>query len=127
MPVKKSPTFLETARTFYGEAFDVRKKRELSMSMAEWAEMEPGEQSFAVAHLLYLDLHAQAQTHQLLGHVATLLDELAEAFTAAIEASIEEARAEHPDEIAFDEPEDIEPEPMVIDAEPASPSPGGEP
>jgi hypothetical protein len=119
MPSKKTPNFLELARTFYGEAFEAKTQRELAQAMAEWEEMEPGEQSFATAHLLYLNLQAQAQTLLLLGHVRDLLDELAEALTAALLANLEEPKSEEP---PFDEePDETLPEPMVIDAEPVPP------
>jgi hypothetical protein len=58
--------FLVTARSFYGAAFDHKKPKALARSMAEWAEMDEDEQSFAHAHLLYLNLQAQAATHKLL-------------------------------------------------------------
>ena len=87
--------------------------------MAEWEEMEEGERSFAQAHLLYLGLQAQAQTHALLGHVRGLLDELAEAFTVALEAGLAE-QGEDEDAAPFDEElADAEPPPMIIDADPA--------
>jgi hypothetical protein len=110
---KKTATFLDTARTFYGDAFEVHRKRDLAQSMTEWTELADDEQRFTVAHLLYLNLHAEAATHRMLGHVCQLLDEVAEAFSAAVELSLE------PD------PEDVEPHlpdpgppPDVIDAEP---------
>jgi predicted TPR repeat methyltransferase len=120
MPTKKNPNFLDLARTFYGEAFEAKTQRELAEAMAEWEEMEPGEQSFATAHLLYLQLQAQAQTQQLLGHVRSLLDELAEAFTAAVVANLEQDQDEEPQSFD-DEADEAMPEPMVIDAEPAPP------
>jgi hypothetical protein len=118
MPTKKNPNFLELAHAFYGEAFGAKTQRELAESMAEWEEMEPGEQCFATAHLLYLQLQAQAQTQQMLGHVRSLLDELAEAFTAAVVANLEQEQ----DEARSDEePSENLHEPMVIDAEPVLP------
>jgi hypothetical protein len=120
MPTKKSPNFLELAHAFYGEAFGAKTQRELAEAMAEWEEMEPGEQSFATAHLLYLQLQAQAQTQQLLGHVRSLLDELAEALTAALLANLEDQKDEDPQPFD-DEPDEPMPEPMVIDAEPLPP------
>ena len=61
-PAAKTHTFLDTARAFYGEAFEHTKKRDLARSITEWAEMDEDEQSFAQAHLLYLNLQAQAAT-----------------------------------------------------------------
>ena len=33
------PAFLDTARAFYAEAFERKKKRDLARSIAEWSEM----------------------------------------------------------------------------------------
>lgn len=87
-PSNPNPQYLETARTFYGEAFDHKKKRDLARSMEEWGELEVDEQSFAVAHLLYLNLHSQAASQKLLTQVRDLLDEVAESLTTAIEESL---------------------------------------
>ena len=46
-PAAKATTFLDTARAFYGEAFEHKKKRDLARSITEWAEMDEDEQSFA--------------------------------------------------------------------------------
>ena len=89
-PSTKTPAFLDAARAFYGEAFEHHTKRDLSRSIAEWGEMEQDEQSFAVAHLLYLNLQAQAAGQKLLTQVRDLLDEVAEGLTTAIEASLAE-------------------------------------
>ncbi len=92
--------FLATARSFYGAAFDHKKPKALARSMAEWAEMDEDEQSFAHAHLLYLNLQAQAATHKLLTQVRELLDEVAESLTVALETSLAEVAEarEEPDE-----------------------------
>jgi hypothetical protein len=122
---KSVPPFLAQGRAFYAEAFAHTRKSELADAMAEWTELDEAEQSFALAHLAYLNLEGQAVTQQLLGQVRDLLDELAEAFTMAVEASL-------PDEApSEDEPGDAEsplepvqsPLPDIIDAEPA----GGRP
>ena len=77
----KTPAFLDAARTFYAEAFEHRRKRDLAASMVEWADLDPAEQRFAVAHLLYLNLHAQAaqvralrQLRELLGDLVDVVD-----------------------------------------------------
>jgi len=104
MPSKTTPTFLTTARAFYGPAFDHKRKKALARSMAEWAEMDDDEQSFAHAHLLYLNLQAQAATQKMLSQVRDLLDEVAESLSVALEASMPEA--EDDDELEEDEEED---------------------
>jgi hypothetical protein len=116
---KKSVSpFLAQARAFYAEAFAHQRKSELADAMAEWTELDEAEQSFALAHLAYLDLEAQAVTHQLLGQVRDLLDELAEAFTMAVEASMDESREDAGAEDALEEPAPGAslPLPDVIDA-----------
>lgn len=104
MPSKTTPTFLTTARAFYGPAFDHKRKKALARSMAEWAEMDEDEQSFAHAHLLYLNLQAQAATQKMLSQVRDLLDEVAESLSVALEASMPEAEDE--DELQEDEEDD---------------------
>src|SRR5690349_11284633 len=117
---KSVPPFLAQARAFYADAFAHRRKDDLADAMVEWTELDEGEQSFALAHLAYLDLEAQAVTQQLLVHVRDLLDELAEAFTFAVEASLAE---EAPLEVEpLPEPPSFElppaPQADVIDHEP---------
>ena len=73
-----TPSFLSVAKAFYGPAFSPRRKSELAEAMADWAELTPDEQSFAMAHLQYLNLVAEAGTQQLLADVAELLEELVE-------------------------------------------------
>lgn len=104
-PTAKSPAFLDAARAFYGEAFEHHTKRDLSRSIAEWGEMEQDEQSFAVAHLLYLNLQAQAAGQKLLVQVRDLLDEVAEVLTTAIEASLAEPEVEREEEVEAPEAE----------------------
>src|SRR5690606_10996097 len=82
------PAFLDTARAFYGEAFEPRKERDLARSIEEWTEMEEDEQSFVVAHLLYLNLKAQAAGQRLLADVRDLLDEVADGLVSAIEEGL---------------------------------------
>jgi len=134
MPKPQSPTFLATARAFYGPAFDHTKKKALSRSMVEWTEMEEDEQSFAVAHLAFLNLQAQASTQKLLTQVRDLLDEVAESLSVALEASLPEEGDEEegddddedlvPGDVPEDElPPDIDDElPLEPDDAPAVPS-----
>jgi hypothetical protein len=123
MPKSTNPNlqFLDTARAFYAEAFDHKKKRDLAHSMEEWAELGEDEQSFAVAHLLYLNLQAQAAGQRLLVQVRDLLDEVAEGLTTAIEESL----PPEPDE-DLDAGDELPPEPgdlpPVVDA-PVEPAP----
>ncbi len=106
MPSKTTPTFLNTARAFYGPAFDHKRKKALARSMAEWAEMDEDEQSFALAHLAFLDLQAQAGTQRLLVQVRDLLDEVAESLSVALEASLPDEEEPEPQDVPDDELED---------------------
>jgi len=119
MPSKTTPTFLTTARAFYGPAFDHKRKKALARSMAEWAEMDEDEQSFAHAHLLYLNLQAQAATQKMLSQVRDLLDEVAESLSVALEASMPEAEdddeLEEEDDDGFPPDEDFETTPELPD------------
>ncbi len=82
----KSPAFLEAARAFYADAFEHRRKKDLAAAMEEWAEMDEAEQSFAVAHLLFLNLKGQADTLRVLVDVRDLLDEVADGVDQALDA-----------------------------------------
>ena len=109
-----NPAFLDTARAFYAEAFDHKRKRDLADSIAEWSEMDEGEQSFAVAHLLFLNLQAQAGTQRILGQVRDLLDEVAESLTTAIEASLPDPdEADRDDDREDDDADDEQPTPAA--------------
>ena len=137
MPTKTPiPSFLTTARAFYGPAFDHKKKKALARSMAEWTEMDEAEQSFAHAHLLYLNLQAQAATQKLIGQVRDLLDEVAESLAVALEASMPDADeddepeltdVDDDDEEPFDEaPAFVEPEPPDSEPEEEDPEDDGD-
>lgn len=116
---KSVPAFFQQARTFYADAFEHRRKADLADAMAEWGELDDAEQSFALAHLAYLQLEAQAGTQQLLTHIRGLLDELAEAFTLAVEASMADPTAsEATDEGVRDSPPEAVEIPHILDAEP---------
>ena len=119
---KSVPTFLTQARAFYADAFAHHRKADLADAMSEWEELDDAEQRFALAHLSYLNLEAQAQTQQLLVQLRDLLDELAEGLTVAVEAFAESAEEEEPEEaFEVEQPEEgvSMPIPDVIDAEPA--------
>lgn len=68
-PDDTTPSFLATARSFYDPAFGARREADLAEAMADWADLTPDEQSFAMAHLQYLGLLAQAGTQRLLVQV----------------------------------------------------------
>ena len=108
----KSPAFLETARAFYADAFEHRRKKDLGAAMEEWAEMDEAEQSFAVAHLLYLNLKAQADTLRVLVDVRDLLDEVADGVDQALDDDEPEDEGEGDDQ----------PDPSTDDAPSAAPS-----
>jgi hypothetical protein len=94
---------LEAARTFYGEAFDAQTPRALSASMRDWSRLSPDEQSFAVAHLTYLQIESLGAMQKLLAQGLRLLDEVAESLTTAIEESLPDRE---PDPDVDDEDDD---------------------
>ena len=124
---KPIPTFLAQARAFYADAFAHHRKATLSDAMSEWEELDESEQSFTLAHLSYLNIEAQAQTQQLLVQVRDLLNEIAEAFTVAVEASFaDEVEQEEEIEVPGEDlplPELPQSHADVIDAEPPAGSP----
>ena len=125
MPTKTptTPSFLTTARAFYGPAFDHKKKKALARSMSEWAEMDEDEQSFTAAHLAFLNLQAQAATQKLLTQVRDLLDEVAESLSVALEASLPEedddAEEEEEDGLGPEDVPDDDELPPEVDEAPA--------
>ena len=81
----RGPAFLTTAQSFYGDAFGARRRKDLADAIADWAELSDEEQSFALAHLQYLNLVAQAGTQRLLARVGGLLEELVEGVNDALD------------------------------------------
>lgn len=117
------PAFLTNARAFYGQAFDHKSSKGIARSMGEWAELDEDEQSFAQAHLAFLNLQAQATTQRLLVQVRDLLDEVADSLGAVLERFDEEEDEELPADFA--EPADdtesedpLPPEPGPVEEEP---------
>ena len=54
----KDPLWARAARLFYASSFDVRSKKAMSEAMADFLEMEDGEQRFHLAHLLFRQIQA---------------------------------------------------------------------
>ena len=63
----RGPLWARAARLFYASSFDVRSKKAMSEAMADFMEMEDGEQRFHLAHLLFRQIQAME------GVYATLL------------------------------------------------------
>jgi hypothetical protein len=80
----KNPAFLDAARGFYAEAFEHRRKKDLARSMAEWSDLDDAEQRFTIAHLLYLNVHAQAAQIRALRQLRDLLSDLADGVEDAL-------------------------------------------
>ena len=108
---RKEPRFLQLARRFYGEAFDVHRGKDLSAAMADWSELTEDEQSFTIAHLHYLNLLAQARNQKLLLQVRELLDEVAEGIGDVLDPEDEDDDSEG----GFDGDEELPPEPEELD------------
>ena len=110
----KTPLFLETARAFYADAFEHRRKKDLASAMEEWADLHEAEQSFAVAHLLFLNLTAQADPLRVLVDLRELLDEVADGVDQVLDAEDDEYEVN-------DEPSDDEdPNQDLVDDTPAT-------
>lgn len=129
MPTKtdrtpKMPAFLEAARVFYADAFEPRRKKDLAAAMVEWADLDESEQTFTVAHLLYLNLKAQGETVRLLLDLRGLVDEVADGVDQALDGDDE---AEADDATGPDEPgaeaRDSVPDGVRVDNQPATPAP----
>ncbi len=105
-------SFLDTARSFYGDAVGSRSPRNVDAARDDWAELPEEDRSFANAHLLYLNLMAQAGIARLLVQVRDLLEEIADALPEEPEDFDDE------DEHEAGEPFDEAPE--LFDAEPES-------
>lgn len=110
-------SFLDTARSFYGDAFGSRSTRNVDAARDDWAELPEEDRGFANAHLLYLNLMAQAGVARLLVQVRDLLEEIADA--------LPEEPDEYDDEDggAAGEPYDEAPELFDADPEPSSADP----
>ena len=120
MPKNKptDPAFLAAARAFYGPAFAARTKNDLAAAMADWSEMDEDEQRFAVAHLHYLHLQAEAGTQRLLRRMIDVLEEVADSLADALEASAPVEDVDVPDTADLVAPDlDDEPETGLTDAQ----------
>ena len=62
----KGPLWARAARLFYASSFDVRSKKAMSEAMADFVEMEDGEQRFHLAHLLFRQIQAMEDVHSTL-------------------------------------------------------------
>ena len=82
---RTEPAFLATARAFYGDAFGTRRRKDLAAAIEDWSDLSDEEQTFAQAHLAWLDLVAQAGTQRLLVQVRDLLEEMVEAMQEALD------------------------------------------
>jgi len=119
-PQKKprNPAFLDAARAFYAEAFEHRRKKDLARSMAEWSDLDDAEQRFTIAHLLYLNLHAQAAQTRALRQLRDLVGDVLDRVDDALQ----------PEDGDEDEEPALDDEPAVVDVAevvdaPAEPAP----
>ena len=106
----KQPAFLEAARAFYADAFEHRRKKDLAAAMEEWTDLDAPEQTFAIAHLLYLNLKAQADTLRVLVDVRDLLDEVADGVDQALDVDDDEPEDDDRDEAPDDDDEPVTPD-----------------
>ena len=111
----KTPAFLDTARAFYAQAFEHRRKKDLGAAMEEWADLDEPEQSFAVAHLLFLNLKAQADTLRVLVDLRDLLDEVADGVDQALDVDDDDEPEDYDRDEAPDEDDEPAPPHSVPD------------
>jgi hypothetical protein len=110
----KHPAFLEAARAFYADAFEHRRKKDLAAAMEEWTDLDAPEQTFAIAHLLYLNLKAQADTLRVLVDVRDLLDEVADGVDQALDDDDHDDGEEGADDGAPSEHQDTGDAPATV-------------
>ncbi len=67
------PVWARALDTFYGPSFDVRSRKELAESMADFLELPPGEQAFHQAHLVFRQTQGLADVHASLRRIEALL------------------------------------------------------
>ena len=112
-----SPSWLRAARAYYGDAFEAKKKTDLAAAMADWSDMDPDERGFVLAHLQYLNLLAQRDTHRLLLEIRASVEVIGDELIEAVELAGGE-----PDEDLLEGLDDergaAEIEPMILDDEP---------
>ncbi len=118
----KQPAFLEAARAFYADAFEHRRKKDLAAAMEEWTDLDAPEQTFAIAHLLYLNLKAQADTLRVLVDVRDLLDEVADGVDQALDDDEPEDEGEGDDQLDHGTDDAPTAAPPVEDTTPAEPA-----
>ena len=78
------PLWARALDTFYGPSFDVRSRKELAESMADFLELPPGEQAFHQAHLAFRETQGHADVHQSLRRIEALLGGLGFSALAAL-------------------------------------------
>ena len=76
----RAPRYLQVAHDLYGPAFEVRDPQDVREAVADWSSLKDAQRGYALAHLLYLNLQAQAATQRLLAelrdHSADMADDL---------------------------------------------------
>ena len=127
-PARKAPVFLATARTLYADAFEHRRKKDVAAAMDEWGELDEGEQGFTIAHLLFLNLKAQAETLRVLEDVRELLDEVADGLDQALDEDDEREDEPAGEAHGHSDPDGFRVEDApVVDAAPAPSDPAAAP
>ena len=83
------PSWLVAARSFYGQAFEPKRRDDLAEAMADWTEMSEAERSFVLAHLQYLGLLAERHTQRMLARLQAELARFGDDVVEALEAEDE--------------------------------------
>ena len=135
------PVWARALDSFYGDSFDLRSRKELAESMADFLELPPGEQAFHQAHLAFRQVQGLADVHQSLRRIEGLLgavpvaslkhlgpmrqalEEIADAQSEVLNA-LEDQGTEGGDEDEDELPPDADEDP--VEDEPAAATPAAE-
>jgi len=138
------PVWARALDTFYGPSFDVRSRKELAESMADFLELPPGEQAFHQAHLAFRQTQGLADVHASLRRIEALLggldfsalaalkhlapmrralDDIADAQSEVLDALEEQGGGEDEDVLDDDVPPDAD-EDVIEDELPDDDEPG---
>jgi len=90
---------LAVARGLYGGAFDAGRRDDVGVAMEDWSELSEAERSFAMGHLLYLNLSQQAENGRVLQKLLRELEAVGETVEELADAYLEDS-----DELAPERP-----------------------
>ena len=86
---QRLPRYLDAAQNLYGPAFEVRGPDDMRDALADWSSLTIEQRSYATAHLLYLNLQAQAVSQRLLAELRDNSMDLADDTDALTRATLQ--------------------------------------